>query len=82
MWLYFMSDALKGVPEAPLARPAGIVTARISAGTGLLALAGTPDAMFELFRESDLASLGTDTGDGLAADGFGTPAVAEGNEIF
>ena len=81
MWMYFMSDALKGVPEAPLTRPAGIVTARISAGTGLLALAGTPDTMFELFRESDLASLGTDTGAGLAADGFGTP-VTEGNEIF
>jgi penicillin-binding protein 1A len=81
MWMYFMSDALKGVPDAPLARPAGIVTARISADTGLLALAGTPDAMFELFRESDLASLGTDTGDGLAADGLGTP-VADDNEIF
>lgn len=81
MWMYFMSDALKGVPEAPLARPPGIVTARISAGTGLLALAGTPDAMFELFRESDLASLGTDTGDGLATGSFGMP-VTDDNEIF
>ena len=81
MWMYFMSEALKGVPESPLARPAGIVTARISADTGLLALAGTPNAMFELFRESDLASLGTDSGDGLAAGGFGTP-VADDNEIF
>jgi penicillin-binding protein 1A len=81
MWMYFMSEALKGVPESPLARPPGIVTARISADTGLLALEGTPNAMFELFRESDLAGLGTDSGEGLAAGGFGTP-VADDNEIF
>jgi len=81
MWIYFMSEALKGVPESPLPRPSGIVTARISADTGLLALAGTPDGMFELFRESDLASLGTDSGNGLAAGGFGTP-IADDNEIF
>jgi len=81
MWIYFMSEALKGVPESPLPRPSGIVTARISASTGLLALAGTPDGMFELFRESDLASLGTDSGNGLAAGGFGTP-IADDNEIF
>jgi penicillin-binding protein 1A len=81
MWMYFMSDALKGLPETPLARPAGIVTARISARTGLLALAGTPDAMFELFRESDLINLGTDAGDGTAAGDSGPP-VAQDNEIF
>ena len=81
MWMYFMAEALKGQPEAPLPRPAGVVTARISADNGLLALAGTPDAMFELFRESDLAGLGTDRGSGLPADDFRTP-VADGNEIF
>jgi penicillin-binding protein 1A len=41
MWVYFMAEALKGQPEAPLPRPAGVVTARISADTGLLALTGT-----------------------------------------
>ncbi len=81
MWMYFMAEALKGQPEAPLARPAGVVTARISADTGLLALAGTPDSIFELFREADLASLGTDPGNALPAGDFGTP-VADGNEIF
>jgi hypothetical protein len=57
------------------------VTARISASTGLLALAGTPDATFELFRESDLANLGTDAGDGASTDLTGIPA-ADSNEIF
>jgi penicillin-binding protein 1A len=81
MWIYFMAEALEGVPEAPLPRPAGIVTARISASTGLLALAGTPDATFELFRESDLANLGTDAADGVGPTVTGTPA-ADSNEIF
>ena len=81
MLIYFMAEALKGVPEAPLPRPAGIVTPRISASTGLLALAGTPDATFELFRESDLANLGTDAVDGISADAAGT-AATDGNEIF
>ncbi|TFG87226.1 MAG: PBP1A family penicillin-binding protein [Chromatiales bacterium] len=81
MWMYFMAEALRGQPEAPLPRPSGVVTARISADTGLLALAGTPDSIFELFRESDLASLGTDPGGMLPADDFRTPVV-DGNEIF
>jgi len=81
MWIYFMAEALKGVPESPLPRPPGIVTARISASTGLLALAGTPDATFELFRESDLANLGTDSADGVSAALPGAPA-ADSNEIF
>ncbi len=81
MWIYFMAEALQGQPEAPLPRPAGVVTARISANSGLLALAGTPDAIFELFRESDLANLGTDSAGILPTDDFRTPAV-DGNEIF
>lgn len=81
MWLYFMADALHGTPEAALQRPPGIVTARISAETGMLASAGEPDSMFELFRESDLEAL--EAAD-LARAGRGqrsTPAGNE-NEIF
>jgi penicillin-binding protein 1A len=52
MWTYFMADALAGQPEAPLARPAGVVTARIDPDTGQLTAIG---GIFELFRESDLA---------------------------
>jgi penicillin-binding protein 1A len=76
-----MSEALKGAPDASLPRPAGIVTARISASTGLLAMPGTPNGIFELFRESDLATMGTDAGEGLAAGGLPAPAADE-SEIF
>ncbi len=85
MWMYFMADALKGVPESPLARPSDIVTARISASSGRLALASTPDSMFELFRESDLAQLATDDSGGMRPGGFGPPVgegVSDGSEIF
>jgi penicillin-binding protein 1A len=77
MWMYFMAEALQGVPEAPLTRPAGIVTARISAQTGQLASAGEPGSIFELFRESDLESLEMA---GSAAAGRGLPAAPAGNE--
>ncbi len=81
MWIYFMAEALQGVPESPLPRPPGIVTARISASTGLLALAGTPDATFELFRESDLAVLGTDSAAAPESAAGSAPAT-DSSEIF
>lgn len=77
MWLYFMADALQGVPETPLQRPPGIVTARISAETGMPASSGEPGSMFELFRESDLESL---NGASSLATGRGQQAAPAGNE--
>ncbi|NKC15755.1 MAG: PBP1A family penicillin-binding protein [Gammaproteobacteria bacterium] len=50
MWMYFMDEALKGVPETPLAQPEKMVRLRINPETGLLAKAGDPDAIFETFR--------------------------------
>jgi penicillin-binding protein 1A len=81
MWMYFMADALRGVRESPLMRPAGIVTARISAETGYLASAGEPGSIFELFRESDLEVLEMA---GSAGTGRGRPSAPAGNanEIF
>lgn len=81
MWMQFMADSLAGVPEAPLPRPPGIVTARVSASTGLLALTSTPDPLFELFRESDLATLGTDLPNSAGKGAAGLPAATD-NEIF
>ncbi len=77
MWLYFMADALHGLPETPLPQPPGIVTARISAETGMLASSGEPGSMFELFRESDLEALNAASG---MATGRGQQAAPAGNE--
>ena len=49
MWIYFMAEALRGVPEQRRAPPPGLVSMRISADTGFTARPGEPNAMFETF---------------------------------
>ncbi len=49
MWIYFMQQALKDVPEHRQPAPAGLVSMRISPRTGRPASAGDPDAIFETF---------------------------------
>lgn len=51
MWINYMREALKGLPEKPLIQPAGIVTVRIDPESGLLAGSGFPNAIFESFRK-------------------------------
>jgi penicillin-binding protein 1A len=50
MWVDFMSEALKGIPEHNYVQPEGMVTVRIDPETGLLASADNPNALFETFR--------------------------------
>ncbi|WP_455206345.1 penicillin-binding protein 1A [Kaarinaea lacus] len=50
MWIDYMDEALKGLPEPALETPPGLVTVRIDPETGLLVGAGFPDAQFEIFR--------------------------------
>lgn len=54
MWIDFMAEALKEIPEEPLQKPVGMVTVLIDPETGLLARADNPAAIPETFRE-DLA---------------------------
>ncbi len=54
MWIYFMSEALQGVPEQRRAPPPGLVSMRISADTGLAARPGDPNAIFETFMAGHL----------------------------
>jgi len=49
MWINYMRESLKGVPQKSLVRPPGIVTVRIDPETGLLAGADFPNAIFESF---------------------------------
>jgi penicillin-binding protein 1A len=54
MWVYFMAEALKGVPEQRRAAPPGLVSMRISADTGLAARPGDANAIFETFMAGHL----------------------------
>jgi penicillin-binding protein 1A len=81
MWKYFMARALRRTPEAPLAQPPTLISARISPRTGRLAAAGDTSAIFELFRASDLAAL-EGQGQGGSPGGGAVLQADEGTDIF
>jgi penicillin-binding protein 1A len=58
IWVHFMREALRGMPEAPVPAPEGLVTVKISPETGLLASADDPSAIFETFIEGRLPEAG------------------------
>lgn len=49
MWIYFMREALRGVPEHSLPMPEGVLAARVSRTTGALAGPDDAEAYFEYF---------------------------------
>ena len=51
MWINYMREALKGLPQKPLIQPSGIVTVRIDPESGMLAGSDFPKAIFESFRK-------------------------------
>ncbi len=50
MWIDYMKEALRGVPERPLTRPPGLVTVRIDPVSGLLAASNQSNGIFETFQ--------------------------------
>jgi penicillin-binding protein 1A len=54
MWIYFMAEALQGVPEQRRILPPGVVEVRISPRTGRIATANDADFRFELFMADRL----------------------------
>ncbi len=53
-WMELMGAALATAPDRPLEQPPGIVTARISTESGLLAGVSDRNAVFEIFRAGNL----------------------------
>jgi penicillin-binding protein 1A len=53
-WTYFMHEALAGAPKHGVPMPDGIVAARISPETGLLASSDNPNTIIEYFIEGNL----------------------------
>jgi penicillin-binding protein 1A len=54
IWTYFMHEALAGAPKHGVPVPDGIVAARISPETGLLASSDNPNSIIEYFIEGNL----------------------------
>ena len=76
MWIYFMRDALAGVPGHRLPMPDGVVTARISPETGELAGGNDPTAIFEYFLADHLPA-GFEGGTGGTQPGVQAPKKYE-----
>jgi penicillin-binding protein 1A len=77
VWIHFMREALKGVPEYRRPMPDGIVPLRISRETGTLVSNENPDGMTELFMSDHLpaateANSPTPAGEGQPAGGSET----------
>jgi penicillin-binding protein 1A len=56
IWIQFMREALKGVPEQRREMPEGLVTLRISPDTGTLVSNENPDGVPEMFMVNHLPS--------------------------
>jgi penicillin-binding protein 1A len=57
IWINFMREALKGVPEEPRPMPNGLVTLRISPESGELVSDENPDGVPEVFMANHLPQL-------------------------
>ncbi len=79
IWVYFMQEALKGVPQKSRPIPAGLVQVRISPFSGAVAGADDQNAIFETFMANRLPTggiLGEDAG-GFGSGSSGTTISAD-----
>jgi len=77
IWIDYMEDALKGVPEYTLEQPPGLVTVRIDPETGLVANGDNPDAIFETFRAGNVPKSASPTKAENDGSGESTEPYAE-----
>jgi len=81
IWIHFMREALKGVPQEKRPMPDGIVTLRVSPQTGALMSAENPDGMNEIFMADHLPATGEQGSMAQSAEG-GQPGQAGSEPIF
>jgi penicillin-binding protein 1A len=81
IWIHFMREALKGVPQDKRAMPDGIVTLRISPGSGALVSAENPDGIAEIFMADHLPTAAEHGSMAQSAEG-GQSGQSGGEPIF
>ncbi|GLQ47762.1 peptidoglycan glycosyltransferase [Dyella lipolytica] len=57
IWIDYMGEAVKSLPENAIPMPPGITTVQINRENGLPTAAGDPDAMSEIFKVEDVDRL-------------------------
>jgi penicillin-binding protein 1A len=96
VWIEFMRDALRGVPENQMPMPPGIVSVLIDKATGCPARAGQSNVTFEVFRQghvpecetveelpdifNDTTGLEDDGSEGDGSEGDGSEEPEESEE--
>ena len=66
IWIHFMHEALRAVPDKRRPMPDGLVTLRVSAQTGALVSAENPDGIMEIFMADHLPGAATEEGNSMA----------------
>ena len=86
MWIDYMRVALKDRDEKNMTQPPGLTTVRIDPESGLLAPAGFPDGIFEIFKEEDapkqVAEIGHQVTKAGSENGEKKPVKDEPIELF
>lgn len=82
IWIHFMREALKGVPQERRPMPDGIVTLRVSPQSGALVSSENPDGMNEIFMADHLPAAGDHGSMAQSAEGGQTGQAAGGEPIF
>jgi penicillin-binding protein 1A len=80
IWMYYMREALRSVPQVRRPMPDGLVTLPIQPDTGTLASSENPDAILETFMTDHLPAgtePGNDGGSGPSNTGSGDPGASE-----
>lgn len=60
MWISYMREALKDLPERPLKQPPGMVTVRVDPESGLPVSSSNPNGLFEIFRAGHVPERGSE----------------------
>jgi penicillin-binding protein 1A len=81
MWVSFMEEALRELPENRLPEPPGVVRMWVNRSTGQPASAGAGGALFEVFLEGHVPDARATADDGVLG-GEGVAASAAEDSIF
>ncbi|MGE0115661.1 MAG: penicillin-binding protein 1A [Steroidobacteraceae bacterium] len=76
IWVYFMREALRSIPEHTLAQPEGVVSMRIAADSGKVTTRTGNGTLFEYFSKDHLPESANDS----SADESSNAGISAGND--
>ena len=77
IWIDYMREALRNVPEKQMPRPEGMVNIKINADTGAAATDVDTNTVFEIFRAEEAPKMGNSMPNGITPEGGGEATLPE-----